>query len=101
MKDVCITALRQVVHDDLVALYENPMENPCPVTVGDRWVSHNALCPNGFCSEAWQTLRPFVEELARGGGHFFDGWMRNPHSALLSCNDGFRPMSFLVETLED
>ena len=26
--------------------------------------------------------------------------MKNPASAMLSCNDGFRPVSFLVEALE-
>ena len=29
-----------------------------------------------------------------------DGWMKNPASAMISCNDGFRPVSFLIETLE-
>ncbi|MCQ2450240.1 MAG: TIGR04076 family protein, partial [Clostridia bacterium] len=28
---------------------------------------------------------------------FFDGWMQNPDSAMISCNDGFRPVSFLLE----
>ena len=27
--------------------------------------------------------------------------MKNGRSALLSCNDGFRPVSFLVEALEE
>ena len=30
-----------------------------------------------------------------------DGWMKNPKSAMISCNDGFRPVSFLLETVED
>ena len=38
--------------------------------------------------------------LAQGGGDFFDGWMRDPYSAMISCNDGFRPVSFLIEALE-
>lgn len=33
----------------------------------------------------------FLEALARGEGNFFDGWMKNPMSAMISCNDGFRP----------
>ena len=39
--------------------------------------------------------------LSHGAENFYDGWMKNPKSAMLSCNDGFRPVSFLVETLED
>ena len=27
--------------------------------------------------------------------------MKNPASAMLSCNDGFRPVSFLVEALDE
>ncbi len=26
--------------------------------------------------------------------------MKNPKSAMVSCNDGFRPVSFLLEALE-
>ena len=27
--------------------------------------------------------------------------MKNPRSAMLSCNDGFRPVTFLVEALDE
>jgi uncharacterized repeat protein (TIGR04076 family) len=43
----------------------------------------------------------FVRELSGGGGNFFDGWMKNPYSAMISCNDGFRPVSFYLEVTED
>jgi uncharacterized repeat protein (TIGR04076 family) len=43
----------------------------------------------------------FVKELALGGGNFFDGWMKNPYSAMISCNDGFRPVSFYIERIEE
>ena len=42
-------------------------------------------------------MRPFAEALSRGEGNFYDGWMQNPYSAMISCNDGFRPVSFLLE----
>jgi uncharacterized repeat protein (TIGR04076 family) len=45
-------------------------------------------------------MLPFVKKLSEGGGNFFDGWMQNPHSAMLSCNDGFPPVSFYVEVVE-
>ncbi|MDO4190336.1 MAG: TIGR04076 family protein [Bacteroidales bacterium] len=100
MKKVKITALRQTVYTDLMTQYENPIEKPCMVNIGTTWISIDGQCPEGFCTEAWKTLQPFVEALAQGKGNFFDGWMKNPNSALLSCNDGFRPVSFLVETIE-
>lgn len=95
-----IRALRKTTYPDLMELYENPMENACDVEIGQVWFSENGEKPDNFCSSAWQTLAPFVQALAQGGGNFFDGWMKNPRSALLSCNDGFRPVSFLIEALD-
>ncbi|MBP5449093.1 MAG: TIGR04076 family protein, partial [Spirochaetales bacterium] len=50
---------------------------------------------------AWQSIYPFALTLACGGGDFYDGWMQNPHSAMIICNDGFRPVSFYVEVIEE
>ena len=71
------------------------------ITEGQTWVSQGGMKPEGLCEEAWKTMREFVEELAHGGGDFYDGWMKNLHSAMISCNDGFRPVSFLLETVEE
>jgi uncharacterized repeat protein (TIGR04076 family) len=101
MKKVKITAIRRADYRDLQALYENPIEHTCDVQEGQTWVSHGGMKPEGLCEEAWKTMREFVEELAHGGGNFYDGWMKNPHSAMISCNDGFRPVSFLLETVEE
>ncbi|MBQ9466217.1 MAG: TIGR04076 family protein [Muribaculaceae bacterium] len=99
MPKVRITAVRQTVYEDLMARFENPIEHACDVTVGQQWVSHHGERPDGLCPAAWETMRPFVEALARGEGNFFDGWMRDPMSAMVSCNDGFRPFSFYIEAL--
>lgn len=99
MKNIRITALRRTQYDDLIAEYENPIEHTCDVCIGQQWISIGGKCPEGFCPSAWETLRPFVESLAQGRGNFFDGWMRNPMSAMLSCNDGFRPVSFYIEVV--
>lgn len=53
-----------------------------------------------MCESAWQSMMPFVMTLAHGGGNFYNGWMKNPYSAMISCNDGFRPVSFLIDTIE-
>lgn len=101
MKKVRITAIRQTTYPDLMAKYENPIEHTCDVLEGQSWVSVDGQKPDGLCPEAWKTMREFVEALARGEGNFFDGWMKNPYSAMISCNDGFRPVSFLLETVEE
>lgn len=100
MKKVKITAVRAVNHSDLSAIYENAIEHTCDVKVGDVFISEDAKRPNNLCESAWQSMKEFVEVLANGGGNFYDGWMKNPHSAMISCNDGFRPVSFYIETIE-
>ena len=57
--------------------------------------------PGGMCDSAWETMSPFVMALTHGGENFYDGWMKNPRSAMISCNDGFRPVSFLLETMDE
>ena len=101
MKKIKITAVRQTVYEDLMARYENPMEHACDVQVGQVWIANGWEKPEGFCQSAWDTLSPFVLALAHGGRNFYDGWMKNPRSAMLSCNDGFRPVSFYVEALDE
>lgn len=100
MKKVKITAVRLSDYKDLQQQFENPIQHTCDVKVGESWLSENGQCPQGLCPSAWESMRYFVETLAAGGGNFYDGWMKNPHSAMISCNDGFRPVSFYIDTVE-
>lgn len=101
LNKVRITAVRQTVYPDLMEQYENPIEHACSVHEGQQWIAVDGRCPEGLCSSAWETMRPFVESLARGKGNFYDGWMKNPMSAMISCNDGFRPVSFYLEAVRE
>ena len=101
MKRVRITVVRKVCHRDLIARYENPIEHACDLQDGQVFIAEGWQRPEGLCESAWQTLSPFVMTLAHGGTDLYDGWMKNPASAMLSCNDGFRPVSFLVEALDE
>ena len=101
MNKVRITAIRQTVYHDLIAQYENPIEHACDIRQEQQWTSINGKRPEGLCPSAWDSMRPFVESLAQGKGNFFDGWMKNPMSAMISCNDGFRPFSFYIEVIEN
>lgn len=99
MNNVRITAVRKTEYHDLMAEYENPIEHACDVVIGQQWISIGGQRPEDFCPSAWDSVRAFVESLARGEGNFYDGWMKNPMSAMISCNDGFRPVSFYLEVL--
>ncbi len=93
--------MRTACYKDLMEKYENPIEHACGMTLGQVFVSESMTKPEGFCDSAWETVSPFVMALAHGAGNFYDGWMKDPKSAMISCNDGFRPVSFLLEAIED
>lgn len=101
MKKCRITVMRITRYEDLMARYENPIQHACSLQEGQSFIANGWEKPVGFCQSAWDTLSPFVLTLSHGGENLYDGWMKNPKSAMLSCNDGFRPVSFLVEALDE
>ena len=101
MKQVRITAITRHTYPELIEQYENPIEHTCDVREGQVWIANGWQKPEGLCGSAWESMSPFVMTLAHGGGDFYDGWMKNPNSAMISCNDGFRPVSFYIETLDE
>lgn len=101
MKKVRITVIRKARYDNLIDRYENPLENPCDMEEGQVFIANGWKRPDGFCESAWDTLSPFVMTLSHGGEDIYEGWMKNKKSAMLSCNDGFRPVSFLIEALDE
>lgn len=100
MKRIKITAIRKTVYYDLIAKYENPIEHACDIQEGQMFIAEGWKKPEGFCDSAWDSISPFVMTLAYGGEDIYDGWMKNKKSAMISCNDGFRPVSFLIEVIE-
>ncbi len=100
MKRVKITVMRKARYDDLIAKYENPIEHACDLLEGQVFIAEGWQKPENFCDSAWDTISPFVLALSHGGENFYDGWMKNKKSAMLSCNDGFRPVSFYLEVIE-
>ena len=101
MKKVKITVMKMACYQDLIEQYENPIEHACDMKLGQVFIANGWQQPEGFCDSAWGSISPFVMALAHGGEDFYDGWMKNKKSAMISCNDGFRPVSFLLETLDE
>ena len=79
MKRCRITVMRKASYPDLSERYENPMEQPCDMEEGQVFFSDGGKKPEGL----------------------YEGWMKNPRSVMISCNDGFRPVSFLIEVMEE
>ena len=101
MKKLRITVVRTACYRDLMERYENPIEHACSMREGQVFLANGWQKPEGFCDSAWESLSPFAMTLAYGGENLYDGWMKNKKSAMISCNDGFRPVSFLIEALEE
>ena len=101
MKKVKITVMRVACYKDLMEKYENPLSHACDMKEGQVFIANGWVRPQGFCESAWETLSPFVMALAHGGENFYDGWMKNARSAMISCNDGFRPVSFYLEATDE
>ena len=99
MKKVKITVMRIACYQDLIDKYENPIEHACDMKEGQVFIANGWEKPEGFCNSAWETISPFVMALSHGAANLYDGWMKDEKSAMISCNDGFRPVSFLLETL--
>ena len=100
MKKVKITVMKKARHDDLIDKYENPIDHPCELEVGQIFITDGFNKPNELCASAWTSIAPFAMALAYGAEDFYDGWMKNKKSAMIACNDGFRPVSFLLEVIE-
>ena len=100
MKKVKITVMKMAEYTDLIERFENPIEHACDMKLGQVFIANGWQRPDNFCPSAWDSISPFVMTLAHGGGNFYDGWMKKSRSAMISCNDGFRPVSFLLETLD-
>lgn len=101
MKKIRITVMRKACYTDLMEKYENPLEHACDMEEGQVFVANGWEKPEGLCESAWQSMSPFVMTLAYGGRNIYEGWMKNERSAMISCNDGFRPVSFLIEALDE
>jgi len=105
MKRCKITVLKCAYNEEIAEQYAN-MNNPnlkqCPHhRVGDTFYTYWQK-PDGLCDEAWKSLQHYVFALSNGGGSFFNGNMvRFPNVAIVTCPDGFKTVTFKVESLED
>ena len=93
--------MRKAFYKDLSEQYENPISHACDMQEGQVFLTDGLAKPEGLCESAWESMMPFVMTLAHGGMDFYDGWMKNKRSAMISCNDGFRPVSFLIEVADE
>lgn len=98
---VKITIIKKCSHTDLINIYELPQtKNPCPYKEGMTYLFDGYNKPKDLCESAWLNIYPYALALSSGGNKIFDNWLKNENSAIVSCNDGLRPVSFLLERID-
>ena len=100
MKRVRIKAVAQAYHKDLAEKYEAPGSFGCEMMIGQEFIMTDHAKPEGLCESAWANLREYALILAYGGTDIYEGWMKDKKTAVISCNDGLHPMSFLLEVID-
>ena len=96
--DVRITVLQCTHNEALLRDHAEFVWPPCErFREGQEFVSQDANMPEGFCSWAWCDIQKYVLTLARGGD------FRGVRSGrfVTCCTDGFRPVFFMVERIEE
>jgi len=94
-----ITVLKKAFFEDIVEKYVT-FENykPCEcMTEGQVYYTGGAFGnekPEGFCDEAWKAIHNYALVLTSGGKVF--GQSR----CIACCNDGARPVVFMLECVE-
>ena len=101
MFDVRITVLKKTEQADLIEEYGMDGLSVC-----DRFEDNEVIIskhggrPEGFCEEAWSAVGKYAFALAHGADGFWDSWIPERKIAIVSCNDGLRPVIFRMETVE-
>ena len=95
-----ITVAKICIHKDLIEKYELPQTDACFMKENDIFYSHSGEKPDGFCDVAWNILKPYIDRLENGETTIYGDWMKNPSSVMISCDDGFRPVSFYVKKIK-
>lgn len=103
MKKVRIAVIKKGFDDELVAKHMKPdvarTFAPCSHEVGESFLAGQPVaCPEGMCPWAWHDIESFARIAA------FDGKVEDylpENSWIRSCSDAFRPVTFLIEPLEE
>lgn len=105
MPKVQITVLKRTLHRDLVDRYiENEafrqQFEKCPIfDEGQTFVSEDwPTKPEGFCERAWPDIR---HEVAMVMYEATIPWVEKPGHTITCCNDGLRPVTFLIRRIDD
>ena len=103
MKQVRITVIQTGFDRELIEKHMEPEAaetfEPCGHEIGESFlVGQPVMCPEGMCPWAWHDIESFVRIAAFEGtvDHY-----RPKNSWIRCCTDALRPVTFLIEPVED
>ncbi len=103
MKKVRITILKTTLNEELAREYGAIGIKACPMMKeGDVFIA-DYVKSEGFCDKAWKAICQYVFALAHGAGSYlfyYGDWIRKPGVAIVSCNDGLRPVIMKLEATD-
>ena len=105
MKKCKITILKTTLQKDLAEEYAIKGFGVCPLMKEGQVFYSDYAKPEGFCDEAWKAIYQYVFALANGSNGWYDEtWIdtkKHPGTAIVSCNDGLRPVIIKIERIDD
>ncbi len=102
MKKVRITILKTTFQQELAEEYGIDGLTVCPLMEEGQVFYADYAKPDGFCDEAWKAIYQYVFALAHGADEiwYFGDWIKKPGFAIVSCNDGLRPVIMKLEATD-
>ena len=98
MTDVKITVVKKMTNKGLIDRYGG-VEPQCQLfKIGDEFIVKKGEIPEGFCSWAWADIHRDVTVLALDGNF---PWVKEKGVGISCCTDGFRPVVFKLERIEE
>ena len=99
-KPLCkITVLKRTLNKDFAEEYLKDELKICDVVKdGQEFIVDNHNCPPGFCNWAYADIQRDLVHILYGG---YFPWMKEKGVAIACCTDGFRPVIFKIERIED
>ena len=103
MKKVKITISKTTFQEDLALKYGADDISACPLLSEGQVFYTDHDMPEGFCEGAWKSIEQCVHEFAERGYDekwYFKEWIKTPSLAVISCNDGIRPVIMTIEATD-
>jgi len=103
MKKVKITILKTTLDEELAKEYGVDGLSSCPLMNEGQVFYADYAKPEGFCDEAWKAIYQYVFALAHGAENvnwYYHDWIKKPGVAIVSCNDGLRPVIMKLEATD-